>query len=140
MRPETRRFLDQGWAMLGRSSRMLDAGLNEDAARTAYMACFHVAQACIFEREQRVLKSHRGVQTEFYRLFRDASDVDPDLRAFLSRSFPYKAVADYATGPDAVTTTEEAQEASQTATRFVDTFARLIAGWASRDEAGVSTP
>jgi hypothetical protein len=35
MRPETQRFLDQGRAMLDRSSRMVEVGLNEDAARTA---------------------------------------------------------------------------------------------------------
>ena len=29
---------------------MLKAGLNEDAARAAYLASFHVAQAYIFER------------------------------------------------------------------------------------------
>jgi uncharacterized protein (UPF0332 family) len=91
------------------------------------MACFHVAQAYIFERELWALKTHHGVQTEFYRLSKDAPGVDPDLHAFLSRSFAYKAIADYATGPDATTTPDEAQEALQTATRFVDTFARMIA-------------
>jgi uncharacterized protein (UPF0332 family) len=119
---------------------MVDAGLNEDAARTAYMACFHVAQADIFEREHRALKSHHGVQTEFYRLARSAPDVDPELRAFLSRSFAYKATADYATGPDAVTTPDEAREALQIATRFVDTFARIIVGWANPDGADLPTP
>ena len=43
MKPESSAFLDQAGVMLTRADRMLSAGLNEDAARAAYLACFHVA-------------------------------------------------------------------------------------------------
>ncbi len=45
MRPESSAVLRQADVMLGRADLMLSVGLNEDAAREAYMACFHVAQA-----------------------------------------------------------------------------------------------
>jgi uncharacterized protein (UPF0332 family) len=46
---------------------MLQVGLNEDAGREIYLACFHAARALIFERTDKVAKTHRGVQSEFYR-------------------------------------------------------------------------
>ena len=47
MKAEAAAFLDQADIVLVRADRMLSVGLNEDAARTAYLACFHVAQAHI---------------------------------------------------------------------------------------------
>jgi uncharacterized protein (UPF0332 family) len=44
---------------------MLDADLIEDAGRAAYLVAFHAAQALISERENRTLKTHGGVQSEF---------------------------------------------------------------------------
>ena len=66
--------------MLGRAEWMLSVGLNEGAAREAYLACFHVAQACAFERTGKVAKSHHGVQTAFFRLSRDDMRTDTELR------------------------------------------------------------
>jgi uncharacterized protein (UPF0332 family) len=57
--------------LLSDAEIMLDAGLNEAAGRTAYLAGFHMAQAPIFERLGKVFKSHNGVQTEFLRLTKD---------------------------------------------------------------------
>jgi uncharacterized protein (UPF0332 family) len=45
-----REVVEQANIVLRRADTMLEAGLNEDAARAAYLACFHVAQAYIFER------------------------------------------------------------------------------------------
>ncbi len=73
---------------------MLTVGLNEDAARAAYLACFHVAQAYLFERTDRTPKSHKGVQMEFFRLVREDARADGDLRRFLSQSYEFKSVAD----------------------------------------------
>lgn len=50
MKPESDRFIDQANIIIGRADLMLTVGLNEDAARSAYLACFHIAQAYIFER------------------------------------------------------------------------------------------
>ena len=106
---------------------MLRAGLNEDAARTAYLASFHTAQAYIFERIGRIFKTHRGVQREFFQLIRKDPRGDQDLRRFLSQAYEFKSIADYFSGPDAVTLPEEAAEAIQTARRFVAHFASLVA-------------
>jgi uncharacterized protein (UPF0332 family) len=59
--------------------------LDKAAGRTAYLAVYHAAQALIFERTRKVLKTHAGVQTEFLKLTRDDLSVDGELRGFLSR-------------------------------------------------------
>lgn len=80
--------------MLARADRMLSVGLNEDAARAACLACFHVAQAYSVERTGKTAKSHQGVQTEFFRLSKDDARVDHGLQRFLSQSYEFKSVAD----------------------------------------------
>lgn len=104
---------------------MLSVRLYEDAARTAYLASFHAAQAYIFERAGRSVKSHGGVQTEFFRLTRQDTRVDAELRRFLSRSYEFKSVADYFTGPGATTSATDSNEAVTTAKHFVDHIAEL---------------
>jgi uncharacterized protein (UPF0332 family) len=126
MKPESARFIDQANVVLGRADVMLKVGLNEDAARAAYMAAFHVAQAYIFERTGKVSKSHKGVQTEFFRLTKDDPRTDHDLRRFLAQSYDFKSVADYFTGPDATTSVEEATNAVETSKRFVGCFAARV--------------
>ena len=69
---------------------MLNVGLNEDAARAAYLASFHAAQAYNFERTDKVATSHHGVQTEFLRLTRDNPRADHRLRRFLTKSYDFK--------------------------------------------------
>lgn len=125
MKPETGQFIAYARAMLERGKRMLDIGLSEDAGRAAYLACFHTAQAYIFERQDRAVKTHHGVQNTFFLLTRDDARVDPALRDFLSRAFDLKGIADYASDPSETTTAEDAAAAMATAARFVDAFAAL---------------
>ena len=42
--------------------------LSGHAARTAYLAGFHAAQALIFERTGKIAKTHRGVRNAISRL------------------------------------------------------------------------
>ncbi|HVC62258.1 MAG TPA: HEPN domain-containing protein [Acetobacteraceae bacterium] len=105
---------------------MLSVSLNEDAARVAYLAGFHMAQAYSFERTWETSKSYHGVQTEFLRLSKDDASVDHQLRRFLSQSYEFKSVADYGTGPEAATSAAEAADAVATARRFVSHFRELI--------------
>ncbi len=126
MTPESATYVAQADIMLSRADRMLGAGLNEDAARAAYLACFHVAQAYIFERTGKTAKTHHGVQTEFFRLTKDNAALDSELRRFLSRAYEFKSVADYATGPDAVTSAADAAGAVATAKLFVAYFTAQI--------------
>ncbi len=126
MKPEAAKFIDQANIVLARADLMLTVSLNEDAARAAYLASFHVAQAYIFERTGKTSKTHRGVQTEFFRLTKDDARVDPVLRRFLSQSYEFKSVADYLTGDEAVTSAAEAAEAVANSKRFVAHFAALV--------------
>jgi hypothetical protein len=85
-----------------------------------------LAQAYIFERIRKTSRSHHGVQTEFFRLSRDDLRADPELRRFLSQSYEFKALADYGTGPDAITSAGEAAAAVAVARRFVSHFGGLV--------------
>lgn len=105
---------------------MLTAGLHEDAARSAYMACFHMAQALIFERSGKVSKTHKGVQVEFFRLTRDAAGLAADVRNFLARAYEFKSGADYFTGADVSVTAEESAAALAMARRFLDAVGGLL--------------
>lgn len=54
-------------------------------AAAAYLAAFHAAQALIFEREHRTLKTHSGVQSEFAKLVKDDQNVPAELVASCHR-------------------------------------------------------
>jgi uncharacterized protein (UPF0332 family) len=125
VKPETVEFIAYAIKLLGDADKMLDTGLNDHAARTAYLACFHVARAYTFERNGRTAKTHGGVQTEFFRLSKDDDRSDPELRAFLTTAYHYKSASDYATGPEDNPSPEEARDAVEIARRFVAQFALL---------------
>jgi uncharacterized protein (UPF0332 family) len=126
VKPQTAAFLEKSWELLDRANRMLGVGLNEDAGRTAYLAGLHAAQAFLFETNGRVFKKHATVQSEFGRLVKDEPRVDSELRAFLGRSYDLKTIADYETGPGSHVSPERADEAIQTARRFVECVASLL--------------
>ncbi len=67
------------------------------------------------------------LQTEFARLTKDEPAVDREARAFLSKTYNLKAIADYETGPGSKVTHEQAAEAIEAAKVFVRTVAALIA-------------
>jgi hypothetical protein len=67
-----------------------------------------------------VYKKHSGVQREFSRQVKDDPRVDTGLRAFLSRTYQLKAIADYETGPGSHVSEESAREAIQTAWQLIE--------------------
>ncbi len=105
---------------------MLGIGLADAAGRTAYLAGFHAAQALIFERTGRAVKTHRGAQAEFLRLTHGDPRLDPSLRVFLSQGYNLKAIADYETGPGAEVPPERAEAAVETGGHFVARVADLL--------------
>jgi uncharacterized protein (UPF0332 family) len=111
---------------LTRARIILAAGVAEDAARDAYLAAFHAAQALISERTGKNAKTHTGVHIAFARLAKDELRIDTELRRFLPQSFNMKAVADYELGPDAVIPAEQAATAIETASRFVACIEGLL--------------
>jgi len=84
LKPETELFLAKARRLLGEADAMLQINLTEAAARTAYLAGFHAAQAFIWEQTGKSAKTHQGVHREFYRLTKDDPDLNPELRIFLS--------------------------------------------------------
>jgi uncharacterized protein (UPF0332 family) len=104
---------------------VIETGLDDHAARTAYLACFHMARAYTFERTGRRAKTHRDVQSGFFRLSKDNPRSDPDLRASLTTAYHYKSTSDCETGPEDNPTPEEAREAVKTAERFIAIYAVL---------------
>lgn len=101
--------------------------MGNDAGRNAYLAAFHAAQALIFERTEKVAKTHRGAHSEFARLTKDEPMVRQSFRAFLAQAYNLKAVADYETGPDSLVPMERAAAAIETAGRFIDCVSKLLA-------------
>jgi uncharacterized protein (UPF0332 family) len=99
---------------------------SDEAARAAYLAALQAAQALIWERTGKVVKTHRGVRSSFGRLAREEPAIGPNFTEFLANSFKFKQIADYDTDPEAVVASAEAQEAIETATRFVDCIATLL--------------
>jgi uncharacterized protein (UPF0332 family) len=74
-------------------------GLTDAAGRTAYLAGLHAAQALIFERTGRIIRRHRGVRNELWRLTKDEPRFGVEMQAFLGRAYSLKEIADYETGP-----------------------------------------
>ena len=105
---------------------MLGVNLHEDACRAAYLASFHAAQAFIFEGIGKVLKTHKGVQSEFLRLTKDDSRFGSEFRVFLSQAYNLKAIADYEEGEDSPFFAERSAAATETSARFVDFIAGLL--------------
>ena len=126
MKPQTGAFLDKARELLQQADAVIGIRLNEAAARTAYLSAMHAAQALIFENTNRVVSSHKSVQSEFWHLTKDEPRIDDLLRAFLSRAYSFKRIADYETGPASHISAETASSALATARRFVDCVAALI--------------
>ena len=126
MTPEAARFLDKARQCVAHARAILAIELGDDAGRAAYVGAFHAAQALIFERSNKVAKTHRGVHGQFLKLVTSEPRVDVELRRFLSEGYKLKAIADYETGPDAVVPLEQAERAVETARRFIETIAELL--------------
>ena len=126
MSPEAARFLQNADDHLERGHTMLATGLNYDAGRAAYLAAFHAAQAIIFERRGKVVKTHKGVNVEFLRLTKDDPAFTPDRRGFLSKAYDFKAVADYDTGPVAEVSSQQAADAIEAASKFVGSVRHVL--------------
>ena len=97
----------------------LSINIPGQAARLAYYALFHAAQALIFERTGKTTKTHKGVHKEFYRLVKDDPSFPLSLASQLSKGFKYKEMADYDTAVTTPITSIVAQRAIVIAERFV---------------------
>nr|WP_210302497.1 HEPN domain-containing protein [Rhodoblastus sphagnicola] len=108
-------------------ARKIEAiGLATVAARSAYYAAFHAAEAFIMERTGKIVKTHSGVRTEFARLAKDTPGIDRRFTNFLAKAYMYKEIGDYAVGPDATVTPDAAKAAIVVAEEFIDCIAAVL--------------
>ncbi len=128
MTPEAADYLGKARSTIDKARDWLNAvHRGDEAARTAYLAAFHAAQALLFERTGRVAKTHRGVRTSFARLAQEDPRIDRTLTQFLGRGYQRKEVVDYGIGPQAIVSEAEAREMINTAVRFIDRIATILA-------------
>jgi uncharacterized protein (UPF0332 family) len=124
--PEAENYLARARDDLDDARKIGAIPLARLAARSAYYAAFHAAEALIVERTGKVAKTHSGVRTEFARLLKDTPHEERALLIFLAQGYKYKEIADYGVGPAAVVTDEEAGDAIGAAARFIDRVAALL--------------
>ena len=127
MTPEAADHLHKARTCLERARIILEAEVPDVAAREAYLAAFHGAQALVVERTRKEAKTHKGVHTEFARLTKGEARLDMELCQFLPQSYDMKSAADYGVGPQADVSDERASAAIQTAERFIEYIAGLLA-------------
>jgi uncharacterized protein (UPF0332 family) len=135
VKPETANYLEKARRCLSGAERVATAGLPDIAAREAYLASYHAAEAYIYERTDKAAKTHRGVRSQFNRLARHEPAIERGLLTFLAEGYEFKTIADYGIGPaiDAISV-NDAASAIDIAGRFIDTIAGLLAGAAAAPE------
>lgn len=126
MTPEAERFLAKARLCLA------DAGLYQPfvpriAGREAYLSAYHAAEALIYERTGKIARTHRGVRSQFALLTRAETLIDQGLSEFLAQAYELKSLSDYGTGVEASISATTARAAIETATRFVDAIADILA-------------
>jgi uncharacterized protein (UPF0332 family) len=123
LKPETADCLTKARECLDGAKQIAQLPLPQVAAREAYLAAFHAAEAYIFEQTSRTVKTHRGLRTTFSRLARNEPRIAPEYLSFLARAYELKSIADYSVGPTArPITDDDAARAIETAERFIDTI------------------
>lgn len=126
MTPEAKDFLDKARDDLNDARKIMGIPLAKVAARTAYYAAFHAAEALITERTGKVAKTHSGVRSEFASLLRGRIASDRELLAFLTQAYKFKEIGDYGVGQGAVVTEDDARSALVQAEFFVDRVSELL--------------
>lgn len=84
MKAETADYLAKARATLADARQIATLPLPHVAAREAYYAAYHAAEAYIFEQTGKVATTHRGVRSEFARLVRREPSIDRELTRFLA--------------------------------------------------------
>ena len=126
MTPEARDYLAKAGEELAEARAIMGIGLAKAAARGAYYAAFHAAQALLVARTGRIAKTHTGVRTALAQLPREGSPSDRDLLTFLARAYKYKEIGDYGVGPGIVITIGDAENLLAGADRFVARVTALL--------------
>jgi uncharacterized protein (UPF0332 family) len=126
--PEAESFLQKARRCLTNSTAILTIPIADVAAREAYLAAYHSAEAFIFERTGRTVKTHRGLRSEFARLTRGDVPLQAFTR-FLARSYELKSIADYGVDPGVDISLTDAKDAHNTASQFLAEITERLAGY-----------
>jgi uncharacterized protein (UPF0332 family) len=124
VKAESAELLRKAQRCLANARTILTAGVSEVAAREAYLASFHAAQAILFERKGTTPKTHSGVHGAFAQLALSEPRLGRHLGRALSRAFLDKQVAGYATDRDIEPS--EAEEALRNAEAFVGVIRAVL--------------
>jgi uncharacterized protein (UPF0332 family) len=127
MKPEAAAYLGKARESIDEARKIYGIGLAAVAARSAYYAGFHAAEAFIISRTGKIAKSHSGVRSEFSRLAKDEPKIDKDFSTFLAQAYKYKEIGDYSVGTDAIITMPVADDAIKNAAKFIDHIAEILA-------------
>lgn len=127
MRAETEAHLRKARAVLAGAAKIIAIELPEIAAREAYLAAFHAAQALISERTGKSPKTHSGVRSEFSKLAQNEPVIERETVRFLTTAYRYKEVADYFLDTDVKAITQaEAEAAVARASSFVESIGEVL--------------
>lgn len=95
MTPVVADLLDRAGLHLDEARGLLADGYERLAAREAYQAMFHAAQAAMVAAEGAVPKTHKGLITRFAAVARAEPRLGGALGRALARGYRVKEVADY---------------------------------------------
>jgi uncharacterized protein (UPF0332 family) len=127
MKAETGDYLAKARAALADAHRIATLPLPHVAAREAYVAMFHAAEAYIFEQTDKVAKIASRCAHRICPARQAGARIGRDLVTFLVTAYQFKQRADYAIGPTAVPiTSAEAATALADAARFIDTLTKVV--------------
>jgi uncharacterized protein (UPF0332 family) len=87
VKPETADYSEKARHCLAGAGTIAEAGLPDVAAREAYLAAYHAAEAYIFERTDKAAKTHRGVRGQFGRLARQEAGIKREFLTFLAEGY-----------------------------------------------------
>ena len=108
------------------SQRLIRDAYYNDAARDAYLAAYHAAQAYIVEHAGKAAKTHNGAHSQFAQLATVEPRIDQEMRRFLSDAYSMKAVADYEFGEGADIPKGRATDAVAKAAQFVERITDML--------------
>ncbi len=119
MKPAALDYLETARRDLHDARQIVQINLFKVAARSAYYAAFHAAEALIFERTGRSVKTHRGVRIEFVRLTNGLVPPTQDMADFLAKSYRYKELSDYSTDRTRTVSEADARDLIERGSDFV---------------------
>lgn len=119
MKPKTAGYLAAAAKALVAARGNLTLNFAEQAARLAYYAQFHAAQALIFERTEQIAKTHKGVARLFHKLAKSETGLEARFPGDLTNFYQFKQIADYETGGDELVSLSDAAQAIVLADQFV---------------------